>query len=101
MASSQKRENQGVNYSRKSLQRENQYTIYGIVYDDSLGLRSTAVVAEESEDNAISTLEKALVEDKGYETMKGDLNPAVVDTGFKCSRKGIIFGYDAFSNSPL
>lgn len=87
--------------SARKAMRNIEYTIYGILYDDSLGERSVAVVAESSSEEAINELERALVEEKGYEYMKGKTNPEVIDSGFKSFKKGIVFGLDAFSNSLL
>jgi hypothetical protein len=86
-------------YMRKAIKKE--YTIYGILYDGSMGERVTATVAAGSDTEALSMLEKSLIEDKGYEKMKGDLNPEITDTGFKTSRQGLIFGFDTLSNSFL
>jgi hypothetical protein len=89
-------------YMRKSMKKEHtEYPIYGILYDDAVGDRSVALSAAESNEEAVGMLEKALVEGKGYERMKGDLNAEVIDTGFKTSKKGLIFGFDVLSHSLL
>jgi hypothetical protein len=88
-------------YMRKAIKKEAKYTVYGILYDDDIKQRSLAVVAEESDEKAINELERALVEGRGYEHMKGQLNAEAMDTGFKTSKKGLIFGFDKFSNSLL
>ena len=86
-------------YTRKAMKKE--YTIYGILYYDDIKQHTLAVVAEESGGQAINLLEKALVEGKGYEHMKGQLDADAIDTGHKSSKKGLIFGFDKFSNSLL
>lgn len=86
-------------HMRKEIKKE--YSVYGILYDNDIKQRSVAVAAEESGEQAINLLEKALVEGKGYEHMKGQLDADAIDTGFKCSKKGLIFGFDRFSNSLL
>jgi hypothetical protein len=89
-------------YTRKAMKKEEaKYTIYGILYYDDIKQHTLAVVAEESGEQAINLLEKALVEGKGYEHMKGQLDADEIDTGFKASKKGLIFGFDKFSNSLL
>jgi hypothetical protein len=93
-------------YMRKALKEDVKegktwYTIYGILYDDDIRQRSSAVVAEESGEKAINELERVLVEEKGYEHMKGQLNADAINTGYKSSKKGLIFAFDKFSNSLL
>jgi hypothetical protein len=88
-------------YSRRPLKKSIVYNIYGILYDDALGERSIAVASAESDDEALGMLEKSLVEDKGYERMKGDLNAEIILTEFSSPKKGLIFGFDRLSNSYL
>ena len=87
---------------RKAMKKEKtEYNIYGILYDDVTKQRTHATVAAESDEEGIGMLEKSLVDGKGYEFMKGSLNAEAMDTGFKTSKKGIVFGYDELSNSLL
>jgi len=89
-------------YARKAMKKEEaNYPIYGILYDDDIRRRSVAVAAAKTDEEAIGMLEKALVEGRGYEHMRGQLNADAIDTGFKASKEGLIFGFDRFSNSLL
>jgi hypothetical protein len=78
-----------------------EYTIYEILYDDDIKIRSLAVAAAKTDEEAIGMLEKKLVEGRGYEHMKGQLNAVATDTGYKSSKKGLISGFDRCSNSLL
>ena len=86
-------------YMRKALKEV--YTVYGILYYDDIKQRSVAVAAAKTGDEAISMLEEALVEGKGYRFMKGQLNADAIDTGHKSSKKGLVFGFDRCSQSLL
>jgi hypothetical protein len=86
------REN-GGSYHRRPIKKNDKYVIFGILYEDVGGNQATAVVSEKSGTEAISLLEKAL-EDRGDPNWRLNSNPIAKVTGFKTSRKGIIFGYD-------
>ncbi len=97
-----KKEKEGVSYSRKPMIKGGTlYNAYAIFYNDAIGQREFAVVADESGEKAVNELEKAVVDGKGYEFMRGRLNPEVIDTGFKTTTKGLVFGFDEISNSYL
>jgi len=75
------------------------FDIYRTIYDFR-GTKSFAVCSAESDKEAVSVLEKALVEDKGYSLYQvKPLNVNITKTDFKSSKKGLIFGYDEFSHS--
>ena len=67
-----------------------EYGIYWILYDNAIANRSVAVCAAESDSEAVNLLKKSLVEGKGYESIKGDLNAAVEKPGEP--KKGLIYG---------
>lgn len=75
------------------------YTIYGIFYVDPwLNKNTTATVSAENSEEAIGLLEKSL-NGMGEMITKNDLNAVAEDTGYKTSKKGMIYGYDSFSRS--
>jgi len=78
-----------------------EYNIYGILYKDFLGRKVGAAVSAESDKEAIRILEKAVVDGKGYKRMKGNLDAETMDTRFKTSKKGLVFGYDFLTDSLL
>lgn len=96
-----KKENRGMSYSRKSMKKPVElYNAYMIFYNDALGGREFAIVGEDSSEKAENALEKTLVETKGYDLLKGNLNTEVIDLYAKISIKGVI-GFDRYSNSLL
>lgn len=87
--------------SRKSIKgNDYQYKIYGIFYTDRLDDNAIAVIAAETDSEAVSLLEEA-VKGKGYMMSKTDLNAIAEETGFTTNKKGLIYGYDALSRSML
>lgn len=84
-------------YMRKPM-KEEEYNIYGVLYTDKLDDRASVVISAKSEKEAVSILEEAV---RGVGHMNSNLNPDITDTGFKTSKKGLIFGYDQFSNTLL
>jgi hypothetical protein len=77
------------------------YNIYGILYNSPDRGVANAVVSAESIEEAEGMLEKTIVEELGYESMVGHLNPETFETKFKTNKKGIISGYDSLSGQNL
>lgn len=74
-----------------------EYTIYGVYYVDRFENKTFAVIAAESDKNAISLLEQAV-----QPSLRGtNFDPVAEETRFKTSKKGIVFGYDSFSDATI
>lgn len=73
-----------------------EYTIYSILYRNIVGEKSGAVVSAESDKEAISLLETSLEEKRGINVGLLLSKMIVLETEFRTSKKGIVFGYDSF-----
>ncbi len=76
-----------------------EYNIYVVSFRNIVEEYSTAIISAKSEDEAESMLEKEIVKEKDADYMKGKINSTVKDTGFKASKKGIIFGMGMYFHS--
>lgn len=77
-----------------------EYTIYGLFYKDGPGTNAVATVAAENDKEAISMLEKAFSEAE-MNFLRWPTNTVAEDTGYKTSKKGIIYAYDSITRSIL
>jgi hypothetical protein len=76
--------------------KKKKHTIYGILYYDIFRQCSVASVAADSDNAALSLLEKTLIKRK--QTINKDLNQEIIITKYKAIRRGI---YSKFDNSWL
>ncbi len=95
-----KQEYTGVPNKRKALVKSNhiEYPIYGLFYKDGFATNAIATCAAESSEEAIEMLEKGLLE-KDMSFLRGPLDTIAEDTGYKTSKKGIIYAYDSMTRS--
>lgn len=94
--------NKGVHNKRKALTRSNplEYTIYGLFYKDGPGTSAVATVAAENGNEAINMLEKEFSKAK-MNFLRWPIDAIVEDTGYKTSKKGIIYAYDSITRRIL
>ncbi len=92
---------EGVPNKRKSLiEPSGKYTIYGLFYKDGPGTNAIAAVASENGEEAVEMLEKSLLEnDRSF--LRVPLDTIAEDTGYKTSKKGIIYAYDSMNRRIL
>jgi hypothetical protein len=89
-----------VSFSKVKKAKKEEYPIYGILYESPKGTAFTATVAAKSGEEAISLLEGAL-EDRDDLNWRLNNNPIAKKTEFVTNKKGVIFGYDSFSDNFL
>lgn len=93
-----KQEYTGVPNKRKALVKSNpmEYPIYGLFYKDGPGTDAIAAIAAENDKEAISMLEKVFSQAE-MNFLRFPLDTIAEDTGYKTSKKGIIYAYDSIT----